>query len=407
MSDPFFLPLKEKAMNYILFDDHSWDQMLPLTFTHPVSELRIGILKIKEKWEKHLNTEVSFLTRQYLQDKYPANFEKDNILINSSLIPAISIIEKIGQLTIGQAIIYQNRIVAARLSKNEAKDFNFTKDVIRENIPVSDELRFIDRPWHIFTYNGEEINNDFEILTRGRKSEVLSSTNNFISQEKIFAEEGVKAEFVTINATKGPVYLGKNTEIMEGSAIRGPFALCENSIIKMSAKIYGPTTIGPMSKIGGEVNNSVIQGFSNKAHDGFLGNSVIGEWCNIGASSNNSNLKNNYANVKLWSYPENNYINTGLQFCGLIMGDHSKCGINTMFNTGTVVGVCVNLYGSGFPGNFIPSFSWGGANNFTIYSMPKAFEVAEKVMAHRNIKFDQKDRLILMEVFKLTEKSRT
>ena len=319
MSDPFFLPLKEKAMNYILFDDHSWDQMLPITFTRPVSELRIGILKIREKWEKHLNAGFSFLTRQYLQAKYPANFEKDNILINSSLIPNISIIEKISQLTIGQAIINKDRIIAVRLSKNEANDFNFTKHMIRENIPVSDELRFIDRPWHIFTYNGEEIINDFEIITKGRKSEVLSSTNNYISQEKVFAEEGVKAEFVTFNASKGPVYLGKNSEIMEGSVIRGPLALCENSIIKMSAKIYGPTTIGPMSKIGGEVNNSVIQGFSNKAHDGFLGNSVIGEWCNMGASSNNSNLKNNYANVKLWSYPENNYINTGLQFCGLIM----------------------------------------------------------------------------------------
>ena len=229
---------------------------------------------------------------------------------------------------------------------------------------------------------------------------------NLIAQENIFAEEGFKGEFATINASTGPVYLGKDSEIMEGSIVRGPFALCDHSTLKMGAKIYGPTTIGPNSKAGGEINNSVIFGNSNKGHDGFLGNSVLGEWCNIGADSNNSNLKNNYAIVKLWSYKEEKFIDTALQFCGLIMGDHSKCGINTMFNTGTVVGVSANIFGTGFPRNFIPSFSWGGAHGLSTFTLPKALDVAEKVMSRRNLPLDDKDKSILMAIFEKTDKYR-
>ena len=391
-------------MNYILFDDHSWDQLLPLTFTRPVSELRVGILKIREKWEKFLNAGTSILTRDYLQHKFPVHYDTDNILINSSLLPCPSIVNKITGLKTGQSIIHHNRIIAIRLSGDKANAFNYFPEFIRDKSDTTEELQFIDRPWDIFTFNGAEIQNDLQLITKNRKSAGLSNTINVISPEDIFVEEGFKAEFITINASTGPVYLGMNSEIMEGSVIRGPFALCENSVIKSAAKIYGSTTVGPNSTAGGEIKNSVIQGFSNKSHDGFLGDSVLGEWCNIGADSNNSNLKNNYADVKLWSYPDGKFINTGLQFCGLIMGDHSKCGINTMFNTGTVVGVNANIFGSGFLRNFIPSFSWGGPQGFTVYSISKALEVAEIVMSRRKVPLNETDRNILMHVFNLTEK---
>jgi UDP-N-acetylglucosamine diphosphorylase/glucosamine-1-phosphate N-acetyltransferase len=399
--------LKEKqAMNCILFDDYSWEQLLPLTFTRPVSEIRVGILTIRQKWEKLLNNEVSFLTQDYLSIKYPVTIERDNLLINASLLPSPEIIKQIDNLKPDDALVSGTRILAARLDKAKTGRFDFTNPEGLKTFGISSVQKFIDHPWHIFQLNGDEIRNDFTLITAGRKSSHLSKTLNLLSPENIFAEDGFKGEFATINASNGPVYLGKDSEIMEGSVVRGPFALCEHSTLKMAAKIYGPTTIGPNSKAGGEINNSVIFGNSNKGHDGFLGNSVLGEWCNIGADSNNSNLKNNYAIVKLWSYKEEKFIDTGLQFCGLIMGDHSKCGINTMFNTGTVVGVNVNIFGSGFPRNFVPSFSWGGAHGLSTFTIPKAFDVAEKVMARRNIILDDKDKSILMAVFKRTEKFR-
>ncbi|MGB1307109.1 MAG: glucose-1-phosphate thymidylyltransferase, partial [Flavobacteriales bacterium] len=215
-----------------------------------------------------------------------------------------------------------------------------------------------------------------------------------------------KVEHAILNASTGPIYVGKDAEIMEGSIVRGPLAMCENSVLKMGAKIYGATTLGPYCKVGGEVNNSVLLGYSNKGHDGFLGNSVLGEWCNLGADTNNSNLKNNYAEVKLWSYQSERFVNTGLQFCGLIMGDHSKCGINTMFNTGTVVGVSANVFGAGFPRNFVSSFSWGGSAGYMTYRLNKVFEVAEKVMQRRAIEFNQVEKDILTEVFELTKSYR-
>lgn len=393
-------------MNYILFDDHSWEQLLPLTFTRPVSEIRTGILTLKEKWTKYLGTDVSCLTRDYLSEKFPLNLERDNILINSACLPDPLFVSQLSQLRNSGAIISGGRVLALRTDKPGTRAFNPMDPEKYVSFEPLFTPRFIDHPWHIFLRNGEEILNDFRLLTQGRISSQLSKTMNMIHPENVFAEEGVKAEYSTINASNGPVYLGKECEIMEGSLIRGPFALGEHSILKMGAKIYGPSTFGPNSKVGGEVNNSVIFGNSNKAHDGFLGNSVLGEWCNIGADSNNSNLKNNYAEVKLWSYKEEKFINSGLTFCGLIMADHSKCGINTMFNTGTVVGVNANIFGSGFPRNFVPCFSWGGAHGLTTFTIPKAFEVAEKVLARRNLKLEEKDKAILMTVFKKTEKYR-
>jgi len=399
--------LKEKPeMNYILFDDHSWEQLLPLTFTRPVSYIRVGILTIHEKWEKYLGSEVSSLTKDYLSVKYPKIIDKDNILINACLLPSPELLKEIKAINLNEAIVFSGRILAARVDNFKAESFDFKSITGLKVKEASTAPLTIDFPWQIFQFNGDEIKNDFALITEGRKSALLSTTMNLLNPENIFVEEGFKGEFATINASSGPVYLGKDSEIMEGAIVRGPFALCEHSTLKMGAKIYGPTTIGPGSKAGGEINNSVIFGNSNKGHDGFLGNSVIGEWCNIGADSNNSNLKNNYAIVKLWSYPEERFIDTGLQFCGLIMGDHSKCGINTMFNTGTVVGVNANIFGDGFPRNFIPSFSWGGSAGFITFAIPKAFEVAEKVMARRNIVFDEKEQSILRAVFELTEKYR-
>ncbi len=393
-------------MNYILFDDYSWENLLPLTFTKPSSELRVGILSIKEKWERYLNDKCSYLTRDYLSEKYKTQVNDTNILINGSILPNQELVDKFKKLKTGHALVKEHDILAANLEKEKIEDFK-NKELRDIEIEEYDgETTKISHPWQIFSYNGEAIRNDFALLTKDRESEVLSSTNNVINPENVFVEKGAKAEYATVNASEGPVYIGKDAEIMEGSVIRGPLAMCDHSVLKLSAKIYGPTTLGPYCKVGGEVNNTVFIGYSNKAHDGFLGNSVIGEWCNLGADTNNSNLKNNYAEVKLWNYVDEKFISTGLQFCGLIMGDHSKCGINTMFNTGTVIGINTNIFGEGFPRNFIPSFSWGGIKGFKEYRKDKAFEVAQKVMERRNKKFDEVEKNIMEEIFNRTQKYR-
>ncbi len=392
-------------MNLILFDDLHRDQLLPLAFTRPIADLRIGILKISEKWERKLELKYSYLSQKYLSDKFPTHFEEDNILIAGGLIPDDEISREILSLKSNDALIKEGRLLAVRLNKAKAQNFDLS---LTENFSAREyekEIRIIDYTWDFFIHNGEQIEADFKIITKNRQSRKLSKSNNILG-DNIFVEEGVKAEFATINTDRGPVYLGENSEIMEGAVIRGPFALGEGATLKMMAKIYGPTTVGPHSKVGGEVNNSIIQSNSNKGHEGFLGNSVIGEWCNIGADSNNSNLKNNYAEVRMWSYPENRFIKTGLQFCGLIMGDHSKCGINTMFNTGTVVGVNANIYGSGFIRNFLPSFSVGGPHGLKTFSLSTAFEVARTVFNRRGLEFDTVEENILKEVSKLTEKYR-
>jgi len=393
-------------MNYILFDDKSWENLLPLTFTRPVCEIRTGILTIKEKWEKHFNEQFSYITQDYLQKKFILKVDSDNILINGSILPDEKILNEIKSLDKNEALLKNEKLIAVRLEKQKISEFRYSEIDTYTAKEYSGNLIEIIWPWDIFRLNGETISADFKLITKGRKSEKLSATNNVLAEENIFIEKGAKIEFATINATDGPVYIGENAEIMEGSLVRGPLALCNNSTLKMAAKIYGPTTIGPHSKVGGEVNNSVILGFSNKAHDGFLGNSVIGEWCNLGADTNNSNLKNNYAEVRLWNYEKERFIKTGLQFCGLIMGDHSKCAINMMFNTGTVIGVNANIFGEGFPRNFVPSFSWGGAHGFNVYGINKAFEVAEKVMERRNISLNDIDKDILSYIFEKTSKYR-
>jgi len=390
--------------NIILFDDSVRENFLPLTFTRPVAEIRIGILTIREKWEHALEGKVSFITQDYLSDKYEINIEEDNFVINGSVLPSAQLKRLILQLEPNQALLENGDLIATRLSRQQFH-FLMEEEELEElhGFELEDtEYMRIKNTWEIFSKNDEALQADFEMITKGRTSQPLSETNRVIGDHPIFLEEGAKVEFATLNTTKGPIYVGKNAEIMEGGLVRGPLAMCNNSLLKLGAKVYGATTLGPHCKIGGEVSNIVAFGYSSKGHDGYLGNSVLGEWCNLGADTNSSNLKNNYADVRLWNYPSERFLNTGLTFCGLIMGDHSKCGINSMFNTGTVVGVFANIFGSGFPRNFVPSYSWGGAGGYSTYKFSKACEVAEKVMARRNIELNEKDKSILESVFEIT-----
>lgn len=389
-------------MNYILFDGPARNALLPFTFTRPVADILVGIMTIRQKWEMRLGSTTTTLTEDYLSEKFPMVEMEENVMINASFLPNAILAEMVSNLESNQAIFKGEDVIAFYTDENQ-EEVNFDT---YEIIEFEGDCIRVEHTWDIFSNNDAAIREDFELLTEDRKSQPIPKSVNTIAKENIFIEEGAKLEFVTLNASSGPIYIGKNSEIMEGAVIRGPLALCDNAQIKMSSKIYGATTVGPYSRIGGEVKNSVLFSYSNKGHDGFLGDSVLGEWCNIGADSNNSNLKNNYDEVKLWSYETESFAKTGLQFCGLMMGDHSKCGINTMFNTGTVVGVSANIFGAGFPRNFVPSFSWGGASGFTTYITKKAFETARLVMSRRGVEFDEKEAAILEYIFEETKKWR-
>jgi len=389
-------------MNYILFDGPARNALLPLTFTRPVADIRVGILTIREKWEKYLGTTTTTLTEEYLSEKFPMVEMEHNVMINASYLPTSELLELIQDLGPNQAVFQGDNVLAFYTAESqEAVDFD-----TYEIIEFSGECLCIEHPWDIFQKNEAALRADFDFLTEDRTSQPIPASVNVIAPENVFIEEGAQLQFVTLNASTGPIYIGKYTEIMEGSVIRGPFALCDHAVVKLATKIYGATTVGPHCRVGGELNNVVLFAYSNKGHDGFLGNAVLGEWCNIGADSNNSNLKNNYEEVKLWSYEKEGFVKTGLQFCGLIMGDHSKCAINTMFNTGTVVGVSANIFGSGFPRNFVPSFTWGGAQGFTTYLTKKAFETARIAMSRRSVEFDEVEARILEAVFEQTQKWR-
>jgi UDP-N-acetylglucosamine diphosphorylase/glucosamine-1-phosphate N-acetyltransferase len=381
-----------------LFDDGAWFNLRPLTFTRPVADLRIGILTIAQKWSRSLNAEVGFSTQAYLSAKFSSNINA-TLHINGSICPDVQLIERIQYLRPGQAL-YKQELLIAYATESPASYSVADAESLDKHSYDLDFIR-ISRPEDIFRLNDAELRKDFNLLTNGRTSASLSPTNTFIG-DQIFVEPGAEAECSTFNSRSGPIYLGKNSQVWEGSNVRGSFALGDNSQLKMGTKIYGQTTIGPFCRVGGEINNAVIWGYSSKGHEGYLGNSVLGQWCNIGADTNNSNLKNNYAEVKLWDYEKEHFRKTGLQFCGLIMADHAKCGINTMFNTGTVAGVSANIFGSGFPRNFIADFSWGGAHGYEVYTLNKMFETAEKVFERRNIQFDQQERDILIEVFNRT-----
>jgi len=393
-------------MNYILFDDQSRNNLLPLTFMRPVADIRVGILTIREKWEKYLKTKTSSLTESYLSTKFPIVKAENNILINGSVCPNADLISEINGLKPNQALVNDDSIIALNISEQDLDETGEMDISGIEEFTTKSPILKISELYEIFRKNGEAIRQDFNLLTSRRKSEKLSDTNRVVGEENIFIEKGAKVEFATLNASTGPIYIGKDAEIMENSVVRGPFALCDHAVLKMAAKIYGPTTIGPYSKVGGEINNSVFFGYSNKAHDGFLGQSVIAEWCNLGADTNTSNLKSSYDQIKLWNYIQKSFIETGLQFCGLIMGDHSKSGINTMFNTGTVVGVNANIFGSGYQRNFIPSFSWGGTSGYKVFDIRKAMQVAQAMFSRRNKEFDDVEKEILINIFDQTASHR-
>jgi UDP-N-acetylglucosamine diphosphorylase/glucosamine-1-phosphate N-acetyltransferase len=391
--------------NIILFGDDHWFHLLPLTFTRPIGELRTGILTIREKWAYELHANISYITQDYLSEKYPLRIEKNNLLINSSFLPDQILLSYISQLKQNQAIFWKEELIAANVPGEEILELGINKSAW-DNLSGTDissiqhisPLR-VTRPQHLFQHNGIEITKDFRRITNRKSSQTFSETNIVFGKHPAFLEEGGVIEACTINTEDGPVYIGKHAQIMEGSHLRGPLAICDHAVVKMGAKLYSSTTIGPYCKAGGEINNAILLANSNKGHDGYLGNSVIGEWCNLGADTNASNLKNDYSEVRLWSYVEKKFVQTGLTFCGLIMGDHSKTAINTMLNTGTSIGIACNLYGSGFPRNYIPSFSKGGASGFQKTALSESLTMAERMMARRQIHLDDLEADILKHIY--------
>ena len=392
--------------NIILFDSPEIHQnLLPLTFTRPIADLRVGILTIREKWERRLPGNYSYLTEQYLSKKYAVHTEKCNLFIAGHILPTEELIETAVNLQPGEACKSGDKTILYKGAIDE-----FLKQQYSRSIEYEQPFCCIEMLYDIFMKNETAIEQDFRLITTGRKSAPLSPTNTVIGEHaypdglsKIFIEDGATVECCSLNLTEGPIYIGKDAELMEGCCIRAPFAACEHSVAKMGCKIYGATTLGPYCKVGGELSNVVMTGYSNKAHDGFLGNAVIGEWCNLGAGTTASNLKNDYTEIKLWHYPSHRFLRTGLQFCGLIMGDHSKAGINCMFNTATVIGVGVNIYGAGFPRNFVASFSEGGTSGFTDVALNKFFATAEKMMIRRNRQLTEIDKEIFESIYNQAE----
>jgi UDP-N-acetylglucosamine diphosphorylase/glucosamine-1-phosphate N-acetyltransferase len=390
-------------MNIILFDGIYHKNLLPLTYTRPVAELRIGLFTIKEKWEKYIENPIQIKTQEYLSKKFGSPTMENSIGINASVLPSDDLMSSLLELKNRQILTSKGKIIA--INPLPLHSSNLEQELSEyKMVETKAEFMQIENVWDLFRLNDQAIRSDIELIKNDRTFVAPSQTNQLIGDD-MYIEEGAKVECAILNTTTGPIYIAKGAEVMEGSILRGPIAVCENGVIKMGAKIYGATTIGPYSKVGGEVNNCMIQGYSNKGHDGFLGNSVLGEWCNLGADTNNSNLKNNYQSVDLYNYPEGKYVDTELQFCGLIMGDHSKSAINTMFNTGTVVGVSANIYGADFPSKFIPSYSWGGRKPLE-YKFEKAMDTAKRVMERRNISLTEEDLEILEFVYNESQKFR-
>jgi UDP-N-acetylglucosamine diphosphorylase/glucosamine-1-phosphate N-acetyltransferase len=394
-------------MDILLFDPASIRKhILPFTFTRPVSEIRLGILTIAEKWKIMLDGDIHYHSHPSLTPKFPNHFSK-GLIINGSICPDEKLLEKIKNLEWNQSLYNENELIACKVEAPVVPS-DIEKNEAISKLGYDQPITQIKSPWDIFLKNAAQIRYDFQYLTANRTSAPITDTHTIIygNRDQLFLEAGASVRAAIINVENGPVYIGKNAQVHEGAIIRGSFALLDGSHVNPGTKIRGDSTIGPVSKVGGEISNSVIMGYSNKAHDAFLGNSVIGEWCNLGADTNTSNLKNNYDEVKLWSYAEHKFIRTGQQFCGLMMADHAKCGINTMFNTGTVVGVGSNVFGSGFPRNFIPSFSWGGSNGLTTFQFSKFLQTAEKVMARRDKVLDSSDKQILETIFEQEQSNR-
>jgi UDP-N-acetylglucosamine diphosphorylase/glucosamine-1-phosphate N-acetyltransferase len=399
--------------NLILFDTDAHDHLLPLTATRPMAELRVGLLTVRQKWERWLEMPArSYITKEYLQQKFPIHIEYDNLLVNAGVLPTASLCRAIRSLTTHQALLHNDELIAARLT--EAQIERLIEDVEvgqLEGIELDEEIELVQygRLWQLLELNQSALISDFKLLTQSRVSQPLPKSNQLIGPaDQLFIEPGASIEACIINTTNGPVYIGSDTVVMEGSMLRGPIGLCEGVIVKMGAKIYGPTVLGPGCRGGGEITRSIMTANSNKGHEGFLGDSILGEWCNIGADTNNSNLKNNYSEVKLWDYKNERFERTGMQFFGLVMGDHAKCGINTMFNTGTVVGVFANIYGGGYQRNFVPDFAWGGADTqYRTYLIKEAIATAELVLQRRGQSLSEADQAILTHICEITAKFRS
>lgn len=391
---------------YTLFDGIGHVSLKPLTYTRPVAEIRVGIFSLREKWEKHLDDECRVRTKDYLTEKYNGNDLAGSLGIAATVLPNTKLVQAIKKLEINQLLIKDGTVIAINELPEVNVDFDQYLDGF-EMIEYTDEISFLINPCDIFSLNGKELEADFRLLNvDNRKKSLDIEQNNQVIGDNVLVEDGAIVNACILNSSTGPIYIESGAEIMEGTIIRGPFAALKGSVCKVGTKVYGPTTLGPYSKIGGEVNNCVFQGYANKGHDGFLGNSVIGEWCNLGADTNSSNLKNNYSNIRVWSYGSEATVDTNLQFHGVIMGDHSKCGINTMFNTGTIVGVGANLFGGNFLPKFIPSFSWGGSEITETYHFDKAMSVASIVMERRNLTLTDADQNILRQVFADSKKYR-
>lgn len=383
-------------MQLVFSDAQYWEEFLPLSFTRPIAEMRVGILTFTERWQKLLDIQkTSYITEDFLQEKYKKPEDEQSLFLVPNFLPSDVVLTQIKNLKPGEALVYDNELLAANINMD-----NFSLNQIEKMTDITEELLFFKKPTDLFSFNDKAIDFDFDLLTKDRTSLPLSSTCGFLGDKKdLFIEEGASVELATINCKTGKIYIGKDAEVMEGCNLRGPIALCEGSKFNLGAKIYGATTVGPHSKVGGEVNNIVIFGFTNKGHDGFVGNSVIGEWCNLGADTNSSNLKNNYASVKLWNYKSKRFEDTGLQFCGLIMGDHAKTAINTQLNTGTIVGIAANIFKPNFPPNLVENFSWGGMKCDEKFKLEKAYEVSSKVMERRKVTLTNEDKNILKYIF--------
>ncbi len=385
----------------ILFDTPQLHRQLqPLTLTRSIAELRIGIRTIREQWEDYMGSKAHLLSDPYLQLE---TFSQGgvNLYVRSNVIPSEKLVSELKNLKEGDCLRQDGQVIA--FITEEPFTFEDIATAKGNYIESKTDSIIINRPWDLFRYNGQVLEREFDRLANGQESAEIHDSVLFLGDKsKLFIHPEAKVQAAILNTETGPIYIGKDCEVMEGSFIRGPFAMIDHAVVKMGAKIYGPTTLGNYCKVGGELNNVILQSYSNKGHDGFLGNSVIGSWCNLGADTNCSNLKNNYGEVRSWSYQEEEFVSTGLQFCGLIMGDHSKSSINAQFNTGTICGVSSNIFDSGFPSKHIPSFSWGGGKNRFDYN--KSLEVAERMMERRGKSLSDRDRAIMAHIYKESEK---
>ena len=391
-------------MEISLFDTPSARQaLLPFTYTKAIADLRIGIYSIKEKWAHYFGQNIAILTADYLMEKYgKLASTNETLYINANVLPDETILAEIRALSMEQALTYNNELIAFK-STSIISSIDTIEKLSFDNSIETKSCTQLLKPWHIFQQNGTEIRKDIQLLDKSKLIALDDVHSRVYHQEQVYIEEGAEIKAAILDASNGPIHIGKNAKINIGTMLIGPLSIGEGTQISLGAKIKGDTSIGPHCRVGGEVSNSVIQGYSNKGHDGFLGNAIIGEWCNLGADTNASNLKNNYSNVKAWNYSSNSFEDIGGQFCGLLMGDHSKTGINTMFNTATTVGVCSNIFGADFPPKFIPSFSWGQAGNFEEFKLNKVIEMAKNMMVRRNIPFDNEDEKILSFLFEQTK----